>query len=54
MILIYQFSIGIVILLVNRIKDKNYNYKNILSYSMIFLSSHTYEDIKKKKKINNK
>ncbi len=50
MILIYQFSIGIVILLVNRIKDKNYNYKNILSYSMIFLSSYTYDRYKKEKK----
>ena len=44
MILIYQLSIGMaVMLLVYRIKDKNYNYKNSLSYSMIFLSSHIFD-----------
>ena len=32
-----------VMLLVYRIKDKNYNYKNSLSYSMIFLSSHIFD-----------
>jgi hypothetical protein len=44
MILIYQFSIAIaVMLLVYRIQDRNYNYKNSLSYSMIFLSSHIFD-----------
>jgi hypothetical protein len=30
-------------LLVYRIKDKNYNYKNSLSYAMIFLSNHIFD-----------